>query len=68
MGVRLRGYEDRLENIIQELETQLNRDENILRYLTVRLDKHAIQYFEKRRKEKATKSKDEKTQTESVKP
>jgi len=36
-------------NIIQELELQLRRDERLMRYLTTRLDKHALKYNEKRR-------------------
>lgn len=34
---------------IRELETAFKRDERVLRYLTVRLDKHAEAYAEKRR-------------------
>lgn len=43
---------------IKEIETAYKRDERILRFMTVKLDKHAIAYAEKRRgaakKEKAT--------------
>lgn len=35
--------------LIGKLELQLKRDERVLRFLTVRLDKHAIAYNEKRR-------------------
>lgn len=35
--------------VIPELEIAFGRDERILRFLTVRLDKHAIAYSEKRR-------------------
>ena len=35
--------------IVQELELQMRRDERIMRYLTTRLDKHALKYNEKRR-------------------
>lgn len=35
--------------IIKKLETEFNRDEKILRYLTVSLDKYALEYNEKRR-------------------
>lgn len=42
---------------IKEIETAYKRDERILRYLTVKLDKHAVAYAEKKRgsakKEKA---------------
>ncbi|MBT5529988.1 MAG: 30S ribosomal protein S6 [Cytophagia bacterium] len=36
---------------IQKLETEFNRDEKILRYISVALDKYGIQYNAKRRKE-----------------
>lgn len=36
-------------NAVREIETAYKRDERILRYITVRLDKHAIAYAEKRR-------------------
>ena len=36
--------------IIADVETELKRDERILRFLTVKLDKHAIAYNEKKRK------------------
>jgi len=35
--------------IVQELELQVRRDERVMRYLTTRLDKHALKYNEKRR-------------------
>lgn len=42
-------------NAVAELELALKRDERVLRFLTVKLDKHAIAYSEKRRnKAKAT--------------
>jgi small subunit ribosomal protein S6 len=37
-------------NVIADVETELKRDERVLRFLTVKLDKHAIAYNEKRRK------------------
>ncbi|RLD89813.1 MAG: 30S ribosomal protein S6 [Bacteroidetes bacterium] len=37
-------------SIIADLELQFKRDERILRFLTVKLDKHAVTYNEKRRK------------------
>ena len=37
-------------NVIADVETELKRDERILRFLTVKLDKHAIAYNEKKRK------------------
>jgi small subunit ribosomal protein S6 len=37
-------------NLIAELEVQYKRDERLLRFLTVKLDKHAVAYNEKKRK------------------
>ncbi|MBK9290138.1 MAG: 30S ribosomal protein S6 [Bacteroidetes bacterium] len=39
--------------LIAEFETQLKRDERVIRFLTVKLDKHAVAYNEKKRR-KAT--------------
>ncbi|HPR33572.1 MAG TPA: 30S ribosomal protein S6 [Prolixibacteraceae bacterium] len=36
-------------NFIQKLEIEFRRDERIIRFLTLRLDKHALEYSEKRR-------------------
>ena len=36
--------------VIADVETELKRDERILRFLTVKLDKHAMAYNEKKRK------------------
>ena len=36
--------------IINKLETEFKRDERIMRFMTVALDKHAVKYNEKRRK------------------
>ena len=36
-------------SIIQKFELQMRRDEWIMRYLTVKLDKHALEYTIKRR-------------------
>jgi len=38
--------------VIADLEVQLKRDERVLRFLTVKLDKHAIAYNEKKRRNK----------------
>ena len=35
--------------IVNTLETGYRRDEKVIRYMTVRLDKYAVQYAEKRR-------------------
>ncbi len=37
-------------SLIEKLETQFSRDERIIRFLTVRLDKYAIEYSNKRKK------------------
>lgn len=34
---------------IEKLETEFRRDEKIIRFLTVKLDKHAIEYSQKRK-------------------
>ncbi len=36
--------------LIADFETQLKRDERLIRFLTVKLDKHAIAYNEKKRR------------------
>lgn len=41
---------------VATLETQYHRDERIIRYLTVALDKHAIAYAEHRRQNRAAKA------------
>lgn len=40
--------------VINDLEVNYRRDERILRYITVALDKHAIAYNEKKRNKAAT--------------
>jgi len=37
------------ENLVSDLELQYKRDERVLRFLTVALDKHAAAYADKRR-------------------
>lgn len=44
---------------IKTLELDLKRDERIIRFLTVKLDKHAVVYNEKKRKKAAEKLKEE---------
>ncbi|MCR5659488.1 MAG: 30S ribosomal protein S6 [Bacteroidales bacterium] len=39
--------------VIADVETELKRDERVMRFLTVKLDKHAIAYNEKKRSKKA---------------
>jgi small subunit ribosomal protein S6 len=36
-------------NLIQSLEIEYRRDERIIRFLTVKLDKYAVEYSEKRK-------------------
>jgi small subunit ribosomal protein S6 len=47
--------------MINKLETEFKRDERVLRFLTVRLDKHAIAYAEKKRRNAALKKEEEKS-------
>jgi len=46
--------------LINKLETEYKRDERIMRFLTVSLDKHARAYNEKKRKNAALKKEEEK--------
>ena len=41
--------------VVDKLETQFRRDERVIRFLTVKLEKYAAQYAEKRRNKKETK-------------
>ena len=43
-------------SLIKKLETMYRRDERVIRFLTFRLDKHAAEYAEKRRKLRAQKA------------
>ena len=42
--------------IVNTLETGYRRDERVIRYMTTRLDKYAVQYAEKRRSKYAKKA------------
>ena len=42
--------------IVKTLETGFRRDEKVLRYMTVKFDKYAAQYAEKRRNKMASKN------------
>ncbi len=46
-------------SLINELEVAFKRDERILRFLSVSLDKHAVAYNEKKRLNKAASTADE---------
>ena len=48
-------------SLIAQLETAYKRDERLLRFLTVSLDKHAIAYNEKKRNGKKEQAKAEET-------
>ncbi|HBE39935.1 MAG TPA: 30S ribosomal protein S6, partial [Bacteroidales bacterium] len=39
-------------NIVEKLEVQYRRDERIIRFLTFRMDKFAVEYADKKRKQK----------------
>jgi small subunit ribosomal protein S6 len=49
-------------SFVQEFEIQLKRDERIMRYLTVALDKYAIAYNQKRRELKKNSNNESKQQ------
>ena len=56
-------------NVVSELELQYRRDERIIRFLTVTMDKYAIAFAEKRRnnrKEKATAQEEQQPVAEEV--
>ena len=44
---------------INKLETEYRRDEKIMRFLTFKMDKHAVAYSEKKRREQETKKVEE---------
>jgi small subunit ribosomal protein S6 len=50
--------------LISKLETEFRRDEKVMRFLTISLDKHALAYNEKRRSGAFKKKKE--TQKEEV--
>lgn len=54
-------------SLIAEFELELKRDERLLRFLTVALDKHAIAYNEKKRREKGSSKKSDKPAAEENK-
>lgn len=45
--------------LIGKVETEFKRDERVMRFLTVALDKHALAYNEKKRKNAIAKKKEE---------
>ncbi len=63
--LRNRKYTDIFEydkdsdpSVIETLEVHFRRDERVIRFLTVKLDKFAAAYAEKRRSKKSTKKED----------
>lgn len=53
------------QDVISNLELDFKRDERVMRWLAVKLDKHSIRYAEKRR-ERLHKKQTEKKQTEKI--
>ncbi len=53
-------------DLINTLETEFRRDESVMRFLTVALDKHAIVYNERRRKGEFNRTKKQATRKEEV--
>ncbi|HEV7350634.1 30S ribosomal protein S6 [Telluribacter sp.] len=51
--------------VVDTLETEFRRDERIMRFLTISLDKHAIAYNEKKRKGLVGRKKEEATETKT---
>jgi small subunit ribosomal protein S6 len=52
---------DGQEQIVSTLELTFKRDERVLRYLTVQLDKYGIEYNERKRRPKAEKAVEKET-------
>ena len=42
-------------DLVEKLETQYRRDERVIRFLTFKMDKYAVEYAEKRRNKKNAK-------------
>lgn len=53
-------------DLINTLETEFRRDESVMRFLTVALDKHAVVYNERRRKGEFNRNKKQTTRKEEV--
>ncbi|MFP3860893.1 MAG: 30S ribosomal protein S6 [Bacteroidales bacterium] len=51
-------------DVVENLEVEFKRDERILRFLTVSMDKHAVEYAKRRRKESKEKSNNAEQKTE----
>jgi len=52
-------------NVVDTLETEFRRDERILRFMTIVLDKHSIAYNEKKRKGLIGRKREESTESKT---
>ncbi len=52
-------FKSRDENLVSDFELDFKRDERVMRWITVKLDKHSIAYAEKRRERLQKKDKKE---------
>jgi small subunit ribosomal protein S6 len=52
-------------NVVDVLETEFRRDERVLRFMTIVLDKHSIAYNEKKRKGLVGRKKEEATESKT---
>ncbi|REA59452.1 30S ribosomal protein S6 [Dyadobacter luteus] len=52
-------------NVVDVLETEFRRDERVLRFMTIALDKHSIAYNEKKRKGLVGRKKEESTESKT---
>ncbi len=55
-------------DVVNKLEIAFRRDEKVLRFITVKLDKYAIEYAEKRRKKYSGKSEEKPVEKKIVEP
>jgi small subunit ribosomal protein S6 len=58
---------DEIGNLIEEMELAFRRDDRVLRYLTIKLDKHAVKYNQDKRAGLIGKKKEEKEAKEESK-
>lgn len=52
-------------NVVDILETEFRRDEKVLRFMTIALDKHSIAYNEKKRKGLIGRKREESTESKT---
>jgi len=57
-------YETERNDLVSLLELNFRRDERVMRYLTVKLDKYGIEWNEKRKKQQAENKNKEKNKIE----